>query len=185
MLVKKYFLIPLVLTFSGWANAGVLLDLGGSYFSDGLATESTTSSTKYFYNLGVMFSLKKKVWGGWNYSGFSYNESGTTTTTLSSQDTGPVVKWQFGKADLYSFSAAYNILSRAIYSSGSSDESWQGTSIWVQFGITPEVKEGLHVGAALNYYAASYNKKTVNSTESSASNSRTWIYPTIMMTKEW
>lgn len=183
--MKQYFLIPLLLILSGSAKAEVLLDLGGSYLSDSLASSATTSSSKYFYNLGVMFSLKKKVWGGWSYSGFSYNESSAATTTLSSQDTGPIVKWQFGKSDLYSVSAAYNILSRATYSSGSSDESWQGTSIWMQFGITPEVNEGLHVGAALNYYAASYNKKTVNSTESSASNSRTWIYPTFMLTKEW
>lgn len=161
------------------------MELGGTYLSDSLAASSTTSSTKYFYNIGVLFTLQKGVWGGWNYSGFSYNDSGTATTTLSSQDTGPVVKWQFGKGNLYNFSAAYNILSRATYSSGSSDEAWQGTSIWAQLGICPEVKEGLHVGATLNYYAATYNKKTVNNVESSASNSRTWIFPTIFMTKEW
>lgn len=183
--VKKYFLITLIVLFSGWAQAGVLLDIGGSYLSDSLGTSSTETSSKYFYNVGVLFSLKKKIWGGWNYSGVSYSDSETASTSLSTQDTGPVVKWQFGKGDLYNFSAAYNILSRATYSAGSSNETWQGTSIWVQFGIAPMVREGMHVGAALNYYAASFSKKTVDNVESSASNSHTWIFPTIMMTVEW
>ncbi|MGZ3769832.1 MAG: hypothetical protein ACXVCP_09400 [Bdellovibrio sp.] len=183
--MKKYLFITLIIFFTGSAHADVLLELGGAYFSDSLGTSSTATSTKYFYNLGVMFSLKKEVWGGWNYSGFSYNDSGTSTTTLSSQDTGPVVKWQFGKGDLFNFSAAYNILSKATYSNGNTNESWQGTSIWLQFAFVPMVKEGFHVGAALNYYAASYTTKTVNNIESTASNTRTWIYPTLLMTKEW
>ncbi|MGZ3774020.1 MAG: hypothetical protein ACXVCY_16265 [Pseudobdellovibrionaceae bacterium] len=184
--MKKYFSALLILfLFCGKARAEVLLELGGTYFSDSLATSSTVASTKYFYNLDVLFNFKKDIWGGWNYSGFSYNDAGTTTTTLSSQDTGPAVKWQFGKGNLYNVSAAYNILSKATYSSGSTAEDWQGTSIWLQFAFAPEVNGGLHVGAALNYYSASYSKKTVNNIESAASNTRAWIFPTLMMTKEW
>lgn len=167
------------------AHAGVLLELGATYLSDSLGTSSTKTSSKYFYNVGVLFSLQKKIWGGWNYSGLSYADSENSSTSLGVMDTGPVVKWQFGKGDLYTFSAAYNILSQATYSSGATNETWRGTSIWLQFGFAPEVTNGLHVGGALNYYSASFNKKTVGTTESSASNTHTWIFPTILMTKEW
>ncbi len=86
-------------------------------------------------------------------------DSGTTDSSYTSQDTGPYVKWQFGRDEIFSLSAAYNILSRATFSEDSTSEKWEGTSFWLQFGVSPEVKEGLHVGASLNYYLASYTKK--------------------------
>ncbi|WP_374078629.1 hypothetical protein [Bdellovibrio bacteriovorus] len=182
--MKKFFVI-LTILFSARAHAGLLLEVGGTYISDTLTTSSTTTSTKYFYNVGVAFSLKKNIWGGWNYSGISHTDKVDETTTYASSDTGPYVKWQFGKNDLYSLSAAYNILSRATFSDGTVNENWEGTSMWFQFGVSPEVKSGLHVGASINYYLANYTKKTVSSVESNASNSKSWIFPMLSVSKEW
>lgn len=181
----KKLLLVVIICCSFNAHAGFLLEVSGTYVSDSLATSTTTNSSKYFYNLGLLFTLKKGVWGGWNYSGVSHTAKETATTTFGSADTGPYLKWQFGRNELYSLSAAYNILSRATYSDGSTNENWTGTSLWMQFGIMPEVKEGLHVGASLNYYSATYSKKTVSGVESSASNSKSWIFPMLTMTKQW
>lgn len=95
------------------------------------------------------------------------------------------MKWQFGRNDLFSVGGAYNILSRATYSDGTTPETWQGTSLWLQLGVSPEVRNGLHIGASINYYLANYNKKTVSNVESSASNSKSWIFPMLTVSKEW
>ena len=140
-----------------------------------------------FYNVGALFSMKQNLWGGWNYLGISTNESkNSVTTTFSTADTGPYVKWQFGKGQLYSLSAAYNILSKATYKTGSStSEEWQGTSFWLAFGIMPELSSNLHLGASINYYSASYTKKTVSGSETSAANSKSWVFPSVSITKSW
>jgi hypothetical protein len=95
------------------------------------------------------------------------------------------MKWQFGRNEVFSFSVAYNLLSKATFSDGSTTESWTGTSYWLQWGVVPEVREGLHVGVTLNYYSASYTKKVVSAVESSAANSKTWIFPMLVVTKQW
>ncbi|WP_253696899.1 porin family protein [Bdellovibrio sp. HCB117] len=182
--VKKIVLL-LIFLVSTSASAGTLVELGGTYMSDNLSTSEAKKSSKYFYNVGVLFSLKKHIWGGWNYSGISHTDSGDEELSFASQDTGPYLKWQFGRNELYSLGAAYNILSRASYKSGSDTETWQGTSFWLQFAVAPEVREGFHIGASLNYYLASYTKKTVDNVESSTSNSKSWIFPMLMLTKEW
>lgn len=171
--------------FSGNCLAGTLFEVGATYLSESIATPTSQTSSKYFYNAAILFSLNKTTWGGWNFSGMSHSETATTTTDFASQDTGPYLKWQFGRNELFSLSAAYNITSKATYSNGSSTENWEGTSIWVQWGVTPELKEGLHIGASLNYYSANYTKKIVSSVESSASNSKTWIFPMLTLTKNW
>lgn len=182
--MKKNILAALLL-FSGNASASALLDIGGTYISDASATPSTQKSTSYFYNFGALLKLKKSIWAGWNYSGISISDTTTATTAFSSTDTGPYLKWQFGRHELFSVSLAYNFLSSATFSDGGTRENWTGTSYWLQCGVAPEVREGLHVGVSFNYYSASYTKKVVSSIESSATNSKTWIFPTLMITKEW
>ncbi|MFV8259691.1 hypothetical protein ACNQKP_17925 [Bdellovibrio bacteriovorus] len=181
----KKLLVVLLVLFSVNAHAGFLLELGGTYMSDNLTTDETKTSAKYFYNIGLLFSLKKHIWGGWNYSGISHTDKDDTTIDFTASDTGPYVKWQFGRHELYSLSMAYNILSTATFANGTDREKWTGTSMWFQFGVMPEFKEGFHIGASLNYYLANYTKKTVDGTETSSSNSKSWIFPMLTLTKEW
>lgn len=177
-----YFIIlfcPLV------SRGGVLLELGGVYLTDTTVSSSTAKSSKYFYQAGVLFSIKKRLWAGWNYSGISHKDTGDTDVTFQTADTGPYIKWQIGRAEMYTLSAAYNILSRADYKSGTDTERWDGTSLWIQFGVMPEVAEGFHLGASINYYSASYTKKTVSGTETNDTNSKSWIFPMLSLTKQW
>lgn len=181
----KFVIILFILVSSLTAQAGTMVELGGTYLSDSFKTSSSTKSTQYFYNIGVLFTSTKRFWGGWNYSGYSQNESGSTELKFSSMDTGPYMKWQFGRNEIYSASFAYNILSKAKADVGNGNEEWSGSSFWLQFGFMPEVKEGLHLGASLNYYAANYSKSVINGTESNVSYSKTWIFPMLSLTKEW
>ena len=162
-----------------------MLELGGTYLSDTLAVSTDKKSTAYFYNLGALFSVQKNLWAGWNYSGISHSKEDGSSESFSASDTGPYIKWQFGRNELYSLSAAYNIYSKAQYALDDANEKWSGTSFWLQWAVSPEFKEGLHIGASLNYYAASYTEKTIDSVESSATNSKTWIFPMLHLTKQW
>lgn len=181
----KKLLSVFILLLGAQAHAGVLLELGGTYLSDNLKSSTTTSSTEYFYNAAVSFNIQKDIWGGWNIAGISSTAKQDSTTTFAALDTGPYVKWQFGRGDIFNLSMAYHILSRATFSDGTTSEKWEGTSVWFQFGVAPEIRNNLRVGVSLNYYLASYTKKTVDSVESSATNSKTWIFPLLSVSKSW
>lgn len=167
-------------------KAGVLVDAGGTYLTDNIVSSTTNNSSKYGYGVGVLFSINKNWWGGWGYSGFSFNETNAgATTTLTGQDTGPTLLWQFGKNRVFNIGATYNILSQANYSISSGAQAWTGTSFAIRLGAAPELKEGLRIGFSLNYFSASYSKKKVNNVESGASYSRNWLYPAIGLIKEF
>ncbi|UOF02752.1 outer membrane beta-barrel protein [Bdellovibrio reynosensis] len=182
--MKKVVALVLIL-FSVKAQAGMLLEVGATYLSDSLKTPTSTASSGYFWNLGVLFTYNKNVWGGWNFSGISTTATGTSTDTFTTLDTGPYLKWTFGKNNVFNLAGVYNLKSSATYSDGTTNETWSGTSLWLQFGVAPEIKDDLRVGASFNYYMATYTKKVVSSTESTTSNSKTWIFPMITVSKSW
>lgn len=182
--MKKVLLI-IIFLFHASAHAGILLEFGGAYLSDSMKTPTVSTSSGYLWNLGVLFDYNKEVWGGWNFSGIATSATGTTTETFSTFDTGPYVKWNFGKNKVFTLGGAYNISSKGVYNDGTNTENWTGSSIWLQFGVNPEIKDDLRVGASLNYYMATYSKKVVSNTESTAANSKTWIFPMFSITKTW
>lgn len=182
----KCFAIVFTLMIAVNSQAGVLFDLNGTYISDSTTTSSSASDSRVGYGLGVLFNIDKAIWGGWSYSGFNHSDTvGSTTTALSAQDTGPTFKWQFGRGKLYQFGLTYNIVSRASYSSGTTNQDWEGSSYLVYFGAMPEISNGWRVGFSLNYYSASYTKKKISNVESAASFSKTWLYPTVGISKEF
>jgi hypothetical protein len=175
----------IVLHFNHQALADTLVELGAAYISDKIASPAEGSNASYFYNGGVLFSINKTTWGGWNYSTVSSSENAPSTNTFSSTDTGPYLKWQFGKGEVFNLNFAYNISSKATFTSGSASENWEGTSFWLSWGVTPEVSEGFNVGASINYYSATYSKKVVGGLETIAANSKTWIFPSLLMIKRF
>lgn len=180
---KLLFLFVFLTVSPSWA--GLLLDVSGIYVSDTLTTPSDRTSTQTFYTAGVLLSLTKQVWVGWNYLGINQTQTVTSTTTYGSADMGLAFKWQYGSGKMYNFGAVYNIVSKATYSSGTTNENWEGTSFLVSWGVAPEIAEKFFVGVSLNYYSASYTKKSVNNVESAASNAKTWLFPMLTLTKQW
>jgi hypothetical protein len=175
------------------ARAEFMLDVSGSYISENTSSSDVKDdATKYYYNVTGYLNLAKKWWAGWSYLGISMsgnsNATGTTVpTSYSSSDTGPAFKYFFGKNEVFSLSGTYNVLAKATYKNvvTSETESWQGTSYMFGFSILPEIKSGFRMGVGLNYYYATYSKKTVNGTETSESNTKTWLFPTLSLSKSW
>lgn len=166
-------------------KAEVLLDLGAGLISDKINSGSTTTSDQSSYGLGVLFNFRKGMWAGWNYASQSDKRGGSTTATLSGTDTGPAFLYQFGKGQMYVFGFTYNLLAKATFDAGSTQESWDGTSYNIKLGVMPEISSGFHVGFMINSYSASFNKVTIAGTQTSSSNTRTFMYPSIQLTKEW
>ncbi len=188
------FLIILILCMlAPQARAEFMLDVSGSYSSENTSsTDVKDDATKYYYNLTGYLNISKNWWGGWSYLGISMsgnsNATGSTVpTSFQTSDTGPSVKYFFGKNDVFYVSATFNVLAKGSYKNvvSNNTETWQGTSYMAGFGVMPEIKSGLHIGVAINYYHAAYSKKTVNGTETSESNTKTWLFPTLSLSKTW
>lgn len=184
--MKNIVLFTLIIFISINSKADLLIETMGLYESDSLAMTTSNSGSKTFYNFGFLYSIKSNLWGGWNYMSLSQSDTmGSTTTSFAPVDTGPSIKYFFGRGEVFSVGMTYNFQSTASYTSGSTNQTWSGTSYLMSFGITPALTDTLHIGLSINYYSASYSKKVVNSTESSASNSKTLIFPAFSLTKSW
>ncbi|MEK2687977.1 hypothetical protein [Bdellovibrio sp. GT3] len=191
--MKTFAVLILTILLPMLASANIIAEFSGTYLTENLgSTDVKENSSKYFYNVAGYLTVKKKLYAGWSYLGISMtgksDASGSDqNSSYVTADTGPVIKYYLDKRQIYSVTAAYNILSRATFKNVVSDdsESWTGTSFWVAFGLMPEIKNGLHIGVSINYYSASYTKKTVDGTETSESNTKSWLFPSLTISKEW
>ncbi|UYL09714.1 hypothetical protein B9G69_003885 [Bdellovibrio sp. SKB1291214] len=186
-------IILILLALSPAARADFMFEVSGTYITEKTgATDVKDDATKYFYNVAGYLDFGKKWWAGWSYLGVNMagtsNASGSNeSTSFQSSDTGPAIRYYFGKNQVFSMTAVFNVLSKASFKNVVTDktESWNGTSYLVSFGLMPEVKSGFHIGVAINYYSASYSKKTVDGTETSESNTKTWMFPSLALSKTW
>jgi hypothetical protein len=166
--------------------AEVLLDFGGTYFAETFKTPSDSGNTQYFYNVDVLFNLDHRgQWNlGWTVFGISQNSTvAGVDTTYSSLDIGPALRWNIDKSEIYSLTVAYGYSAKGNYNSGGNPEDWAGTSYLAQFAVQAPVRDDkFYVGFNINYYAASYIQKTINSVVSSNTAQKTWIFPMISFT---
>lgn len=179
----------LILTFnliSASAFAEALIDVGAAYSADTLTTSSDSANTQYFYNVSALFNLDRRArWNmGWVFFGISQTSTAASVdTTYTSLDMGPALRWNIDKGGIFSLTAAYGYLAKGTYSSGSTEEDWEGTSLFGQFSIqAPISEEKLYIGLSINYYAANYTQKTVSNVESSTDTQKTWIFPMVSLT---
>lgn len=166
--------------------ADALLDFGATYSGDTFTATSQTQTTQYFYNVSALFALDRSMrWTvGWTFFGISKAETAeSVTSNYSSLDMGPALRWNIDKGNMFSLTGAYGYLAKGIYTLDSVSERWEGTSLFGQFAVQIPVQEGrLSLGLSLNYYAASYSKKIVNSVESTHSAQKSWIFPMLSLT---
>ncbi|MGZ3742671.1 MAG: hypothetical protein ACXWRE_08300 [Pseudobdellovibrionaceae bacterium] len=162
-----------------------LLDFGAYFSTDTFKTSTDSANTQYFYNFDVLFNLDhSKQWNmGWTVFGISQkNTLAGVESAYSSFDIGPALRWNIDKPGIFSFTLAYGYLAKGQYTSGTTPEAWTGTSYLGQFAMQAPVGESFFLGFSLNYYAASYSKKVVNSIESSNTAQKSWIFPMISFT---
>jgi len=173
-----------LISVSAWAEA--LIDFGFNYSADTLTTSADAANTQYFYNLAVLFNLDRKMnWNmGWMVMGINQvSTAASVESTYGSLDLGPALRWNIDKRGVFSTTLAYGYLAKGTYSSGSTDENWEGTSLFAQFAVQAPIQDDkFYVGLTLNYYAATYTKKVVSSVESTNDATKTWIFPMISLT---
>lgn len=176
----KRVLLGALLLISLRAQAGLMLDVQGTYLMNDWSATDAASSTRYYFSGAVLFDFSKEIWGGWSVASLSTSETiDAEEISFSAMDMGPSFKWQFCKRRVCSLSFTYNIQSKATHqSAGGVSEELDGTSYLVSLGVTPEIKENFWVGVNVNYYSATYTKKTVTSTTTDINYTKTWLFPT-------
>lgn len=179
------FLILLLTTtlVSSSAFAEALIDIGAIYSADTLSMTTDTTSTQYFYNANVLFNVDRRMQFtvGLAVLGISQTgEAAGVSSSYSSFDVGPAFRWNIDKNGVFSTTLAYGYLAKGTYSSGSTNEDWEGTSLFGQFSVqAPLNSDKFFLGMSLNYYAANYAKKKVSGVESDNDAKKSWIFPMI------
>lgn len=163
-----------------------MIDFGFAYSADSLHKTTDSTNTNTFYNTDLLFNLdnRRRFNVGWSVFGISQTSAqATTTTTYSSMDMGPAIRWNIDRGGIFSTTFAYGYLARATYAAtGATDEKWEGTSYFAQMAAQIPMGEKFYIGVSLNYYGASYSTKTVSNVESSTDSTKTWIFPMFSMT---
>lgn len=181
------------LVFFAWApaHAGLLLQADYITLSDTLGVTSTTGtdSSSSFYNADVMFTVNnsKSLAFGWAVLGVSNSSKvASSTVDYSSSDMGPAVKYTFGKDGGISVLAAYGLICSGSYKiTGSSAETWSGSSLFGQMAFESKLSETFRVSFSVNYYSASYTTKVVSKLESSIGYTKTAMFPMVGLIYQW
>lgn len=168
------------------ASAEMMIDFGFAYSSDSLHKTTDTTNANTFYNVDLLFNLdnRRAFNVGWMVYGISQTSAASsTTTTYSSMDMGPAIRWNIDRSGIFSTTLAYGYLARGTYgATGATDEKWEGTSYFAQMAAQIPLSERFYMGVSLNYYGASYSQKTVSNVESSNDSTKTWIFPMFSLT---
>lgn len=169
------------------AAGGAVFDLNTFYLTDTLSTDDTDEHaiTIYAFFLGFMLDNKKRFQLGWNYASYTTNNSSAgTETEYTSPQMGPAFVMFIDKDRNWRFSFAYNLVTTAEYTSGSTSEEWRGSGMAGDLGYQFQATEIFSFGLRLNYSTTAFSESLVGTTQSSVSHSKALIYPSIALTVE-
>jgi len=170
------------LIFSSNAFAGLYSEFNGYFATDTFTTTATAQNSKTFYAVDIFANLesKKKFFAGFHVDQVALTDSnGTTTTTFSSLNMGPMFQWLMDKDRVFSFALGYNLLTKGTYNDGTTTTELTGTGLWATLAAMPEITETFYLGLKLNYYSLNYTKAVVVTTSSDVAYARTLIFPSI------
>ncbi len=162
--------------------AALFAELSGISLTDASTTSVDSAYTKLYYSVDIYANLdtKKTLFAGFHYDQISFTDQATASSeySLSSQDMGLMGMWIMDKAGTYSLTLGYNLIQTGSLSmTGSTDADLSGSAYWGSLGITPQLGNSIYAGIKLLYYQANYTKKTVGSTFTDVSYSRTFMLP--------
>ncbi|OQW50296.1 MAG: hypothetical protein A4S09_00440 [Proteobacteria bacterium SG_bin7] len=162
------------------------IDLNGIYFTD-VTTQPSTPEYKVSrmaLDAAIGLSLLQDEWlfiGVSLFSGSSV-EGSTTETKWKSTDYGLRLIYFIDRLKQWGLGFAYHLSATGEYDNGTTKEYWKGTSYKFDFGYTPLLFNKVFFGLRMNYYMAQYSQtSTDNSTYTSESNSKSFIYPSIYL----
>lgn len=136
-----------------------------------------------FGDLAVGLSVDKRgdYVVGWNVGYTSALDTATTDTNYTVTEMGPKFGMFFDKGHVWSLWATYNLSVNGAYSAaGATAETWRGTSIKVELGVTPALDTDYFAGVKLIYHSETFNESLIGSTNySQVTYSRSFIYPAL------
>lgn len=170
--------------------AAPMIDAGIFYFSDDFTYGDDTSAySRMMWDINFGLNLNKKGrWVlGWNYGSYTFTENPGTETSLKVTDMGPKLYYYWDKNRTWVTAFTYNLITRADYApAGGETTELRGNSMKFEFGYLPMMWEGIHMGAKLNYYKASFKEEITGETAlAQVTHDRTVIYPTFAVTIRW
>jgi hypothetical protein len=181
----KSFFFALLLLFSTKSFAW-MADLTADIVSEAFTTASEQKTTRQFISIDAVGDLGKsetfKYYLGWEIISASFKDSNSAPSvdqTISSLDMGPVFRMHFDRNGIYSFSFNYGVYAKGSLSTAAGSEKLTGTSMHLKFAAEPQISEHFNIGFALNYYAASYGKSVLGTTESSVSYKTQRMFPSL------
>ena len=176
------FLFFLCLFFTINARASLLLQGGLSYSSYSDTSENGEGDMTRLYNklfLGASLNKKKTLYFGWNINSWSSSlKQGTNEEdSYGVLEMGP--RLQLFLNDNYSFylSAEWNPYIKGDRDKNGSNGDIEGSSYGIGAGYRFRLTKALGLGIAFHYQNLSVTKETINSTESTTSDSISNIVP--------
>jgi hypothetical protein len=161
-----------------------ILDLNLFYFSDTFKISDNQTSTRMFGDLALGLDVDKKgQWIlGWNVGYVSAADQSTgSTTTYTVTEMGPKFGYFLDKERIYGIWATYNLVVNGAYSTGGGTaETWRGSSIKIELGVTPPINTEMFAGVKLIYHSETFNESLIGSTNySQVAYTRSFIYPSL------
>jgi hypothetical protein len=129
---------------------------------------------------------KKGQWVlGWNYDSMSFSDNPGVITTVAITDMGPKVTYYIDKARTWSLAVTYDLITKAAYNSAGTITELRGTAIKVEAGYTPEMWDGILMGAKINYYKPTFAEEIVSTSLTKVAYGRAVIYPSFAFIFRW
>jgi hypothetical protein len=182
---KIFFISALMACFLTASNArAFILDLNMFYYSDAFKVAEQNNATRMFGDLGIGLSADKKGMYviGWNIGYTSaVDQVAGVNTTYTVTEMGPKFGMFFDKERFWSLWATYNLVVNGTYSAaGATSETWRGSSIKIEMGVTPALDTEYFAGVKLVYHSETFNESLIGSSNySQVTYSRSFIYPAL------
>lgn len=160
-----------------------VLDINAFYYSDSFKQSTQETQTRIFGDVMLGLAIDKKgLWVvGWNVGYVSATDQGATTDTYTVTEMGPKFGLFLDKERVYGLWATYNLTVSGTYSpGGGTAETWRGTSLKVELGVTPALDTEMFAGVKLIYHSETFNESLIGSTNySQVAYNRAFIYPSL------
>jgi hypothetical protein len=172
----------LCLFFTLHAKASLLLQGGLSYTSYSDASENGDGDMTRLYNklfLGASLNKKKTLFFGWNINSWSSSlKQGTSEEdSYGVLEMGPRLQLFLNDNYSFYFSAEWNPYVKGDREKNGSNGDIEGSSYGIGAGYRFKITKALGLGVAFQYQTLNISKETINSSESTRSDSVSNIVP--------
>lgn len=187
-MISKFLTITITITIILFATSrahAFVLDLNAFYYSDTFKIADNQTQTRIFGDLGLGLDIDKKgQWVlGWNVGYVSAADQDETNgpTNYTVTEMGPKVGYFVDKDKIWGVWATYNLVVTGSYTAGgAAAETWRGTSIKIELGVTPPLDTDMYAGVKLIYHSETFSESLIGTTNYAVvAYTRAFIYPSL------